>query len=238
MASNDLFLVTTVPLTSYEMSHPTRLWSSGHNLLVKMTQIKQNTSTNLVLLSKPHQIRIYCTTELILRWFASHYWQPCSPQPGIPPFGRRWHTLLAEQGPQALLLDVFVWCSLKVGYPVLLPLCHHWMKAPEQLMPHALHCLKINIYTESRHERLCLSEITDNWDMMPCNCVDRHQILGHAMAQVVSCWPLTANAQVQSQASPCGIWYSNVSIVSLVLLSPLFTYHWHYLISATDSIIN
>lgn len=67
MASDNLFLVTTVPLTSYEMSHPTRLQSSAYNLLLQMTQIKQNTSTNLVLLSKPHQIQIYCTTELILR---------------------------------------------------------------------------------------------------------------------------------------------------------------------------
>jgi len=34
MASDDLFLVTTVPLTSYEMSYPKRLQSSAYNLLV------------------------------------------------------------------------------------------------------------------------------------------------------------------------------------------------------------
>jgi len=202
-----------------------------------MTQIKQNTSMNLVLLSKPHQIQIYCTTELILRWFASHYWQPCSPQPGIPPFGRRWHTLLAEQGPQALLLGVYVWCSLKVGYPVQLPLCHHWMKAPEQLMPHALHCLKINIYWKQSWKIMSQWDY-GYWNIMPCSHVDRHQILGSAMAQSVSCWPHTANAQVQSQASPWGIWYSNVNSVPLRLFSHPFTYNWHYIISATDSVIN
>lgn len=34
MASDDLFLVTTVPLTNYEMSRPTGLQSSAYSLLV------------------------------------------------------------------------------------------------------------------------------------------------------------------------------------------------------------
>jgi hypothetical protein len=29
--------------------------------------------------------------------------------------------------------------------------------------------------------------------------------VGHAMAQVISCWPLTTEAQVCAQVSPCGI---------------------------------
>jgi hypothetical protein len=126
------------------------------------------------------------------------------------------------------------------------------MKAPEQLMPHALHCLKMNKHTDSSPEGSGVNEIMDNWDTMLCSLVDRHHILGHAMAQTAAGLSLqipqfnpkpvhvgfVVDILVVGTVFLQGPWYSTVSIIPPMLLYHAFTYHQHYTTSAVDSVIN